>query len=297
MGAVEELEQAARRLVEGAGGGVVRIGQGPGRGGGLVIGDGVVATNAHNLRGPETTVTFADGRTATASVAGADADADLAVLKVATSGAPVVPWAEGDADPAPGTLVFTLTTMAGGGTRVTSGAVSAAGRAFRGPGGRLVEGGFEHTAPLARGSSGSPVLDAAGRVLGICTHRLGDGFYLAIPVDASMRARLDALSSGRSPRRLRLGVALAPAVAARRMRAAVGLPERDGLLVRAVEEASPASTAGIARGDLLLAAAGRPLPTADHLFAVMEPLGPGDTLTMSVLRGADELTLEVAFPL
>ena len=59
--------------------------------------------------------------------------------------------------------------------------MSATGRSFRGPRGRLVTGGIEHTAPLARGSSGGPVVDAAGRLVGITTLRLGDGFAIAQP--------------------------------------------------------------------------------------------------------------------
>ncbi|MDP8986845.1 MAG: hypothetical protein M3N11_00630, partial [Actinomycetota bacterium] len=62
MGAVEELQQAASVVAERVGPAVVRIGRAPGRGAGVVIGAGEVATNAHNLRGEHTTVTFADGR-------------------------------------------------------------------------------------------------------------------------------------------------------------------------------------------------------------------------------------------
>ncbi len=93
MSLTEELEQAAGRAAQAAGPSVVRIGRGRGRGAGVVVGDGVVLTNAHNLRGTETTVTFADGRVVTASVTAADVDGDLAVLAVDTAGAPVIAWA------------------------------------------------------------------------------------------------------------------------------------------------------------------------------------------------------------
>ena len=66
------------------------------------------------------------------------------------------------------------------------------------------------------------------------------GLLLALPADAALRARVEALGRGEAPQRPRLGVALAPPRAARRLRAAVGLPERDGLLVRGVESDSPA---------------------------------------------------------
>ena len=71
-------------------------------------------------------------------------------------------------------------------------------------------------------------LDADGRLVGINTNRIGEGFYLALPADAALRGRVDALGRGESPERLRLGVAVAPSHVARRMRRSVGLPERDG---------------------------------------------------------------------
>jgi serine protease Do len=86
-------------------------------------------------------------------------------------------------------------------------------------------------------------------------------------------------------------VALAHPRAARRLRAAVGLPERDGLLVREVAEGSPAAKAGLERGDLLVAAGDTPLGSVDALFEALE--ADPDTLTLTVLRGAEERSVEV----
>ena len=117
---------------------------------GVVIADGQVLTNAHNLRGDEVTVTFADGRSTRGRVAGVDADGDLAVIAVDTAGATPIdlgatarPLALGR----PG--VRRRRPPTGGGVRVTFGLVSAVARAFRGPGGRRIAGSVEHTAPLA----------------------------------------------------------------------------------------------------------------------------------------------------
>jgi S1-C subfamily serine protease len=74
--------------------------------------------------------------------------------------------------------------------------VSAVARAFRGPGGRRIEGSVEHTAPLAPGSSGGALLDASGKLVGINTNRIGEGFYLALPADAALRDRIDAARPG-----------------------------------------------------------------------------------------------------
>jgi serine protease Do len=193
-----------------------------------------------------------------------------------------------------GAAVFALANP-GGRLRVTFGLVSAVNRAFRGPRGRRITGSLEHTAPMGRGSSGGPVLDAAGRLVGLNTNRLGDGFYLAVPADADLRGRLDALARGEAPARPRLGVGLAPARVARQLRQAVGLPERDGLLVRAVDESGPAGRAGIRTGDLIVAAGGRALTDPDELHDVLDGLADDATLALSVVRGTEELTVNVAF--
>jgi serine protease Do len=193
-----------------------------------------------------------------------------------------------------GTPVWTVTLTPGGDLRVTTGQVSAVGRPFRGPGGRRITGSVEHTAALARGSSGGPLVDAEGRLVGLNTHRLGDGFYLALPADEALRRRVDGLAVGRSPSRRRLGVALASAEVAARLRAAVGLDVRPGLLVRGVEETGPATTAGIRRGDLIVSADGKALASPDDLYAALA--GDGPNLAVGVVRGAEEITLEVTFP-
>ena len=293
MGVVEELQHAATAVVEKVGPAVVRIGRAPGRGAGVVIAAGQVATNAHNIRGEHTTVTFSDGRVETGRVAGVDVDGDLAVVAVDTAAIAAPEWG-GPASA--GVPVFALATTASGDLRVSFGLVSTVGQAFRGPRGRRIVGSLEHTAPLRRGSSGGPVVDGVGRLLGVNTHRLGDGFYLALPADDELRGRLDALARGRSPRRHHLGVALAPAEAARHLRRAVGLPERDGLLVRAVQPGSPAERAGLRQGDLIVAASGGAVASADDLHAALDAVEPGGSLTLRILRGSEEHDVTVSFP-
>ena len=234
-------------------------------------------------------VTFADGRQAVGSVAGIDVDGDLAVLRVDTGDVRAISWAEGGA--AVGQVVFVVTRSGAGGERVSFGMVSGTERAFRGPRGRRIKGSLEHTAPLPRGSSGSPVVTADGAVVGLNTNRLGDGFYLALPADADLQARLTSLSAGESRTRPRLGVGLAPAHVARALRRSVGLDERDGLLVRVVEEASPADGAGIRQGDLIVAVNGTAVTNADDLFDAME--AAGGELQITVVRGSDEVEITV----
>jgi serine protease Do len=292
MSALDELQQAVAQVGEAAAPGVVGIGGRWRRGSGVIVGPNRVLTNAHNLHGDEATCVFADGRRGRGRLLGVDMDGDLAILEVDTSGATALAWAPA-AYPAVGTVVFAVASASSGGVRTTVGFVSGRERSFRGPGGRLIGGSIEHTAPLASGSSGSPILDAEGRLLGLNTQRLGEGFYLALPADASLRARIDALGRGESTSRQRLGIAVAPSHVARHLRRAVGLPDRDGVLVRGVEEGSPADEAGIREGDLIVSAAGATITDPDELHEALEKAG-SDKLAVGLVRGAEELTVDVA---
>jgi serine protease Do len=289
MSLIEDLQGAIQAAAASAAPAVVGIGRHQ-RGAGVVVADGQVLTNAHNLRGDEVTVTFADGRQTVGNVTGVDHDGDLAVISVDTTGAAAIGWST-DASVAVGSIVFGLAPSRSAGSRITFGSVSSVGRAFRGPGGRRISGSIEHTAPLASGSSGGPLLDASGHFVGLNTNRIGEGFYLALPADAALRERVESLASGSSVERPRLGIAIAPAFVARKMRRSVGLPDRDGLLVRGVEDDSPAAKAGITRGDLIVAVAGNPVGDADELLdAIAAAKQPYPIL---LVRGADELTVTI----
>jgi serine protease Do len=289
MSVIEELQSAVATVAEGVGPSIVGIGRGT-RGSGVVIAKGKVLTNAHNLRGDEVTVTFADGRREIGKVAGYDGDGDLTVVDVDTGSATPVEWADGS-QLGVGTAVFGAGASHGGGTRVTFGLVSAVARAFRGPGGRRIDGSVEHTAPLAPGSSGGALLDASGKLVGINTNRIGEGFYLALPADNDLRDRIDALSRGESPRRQRLGVAVAPSHVATRMRRSVGLPEREGVLVRGVEDGSPAAAAGIQGGDLIVEIGGTAIASPDDLVEALAAVE--FPVEVKVVRGNDERTVQV----
>jgi serine protease Do len=289
MSVITELSEAVAAAATAAGPSIVAIGARP-RGSGVVIADGRVLTNAHNLRGEQVTVRFADGRTARGDAQGVDWDGDLAVVEVDTTGAPPLAWSS--QTPTIGTAVFAAAATSTGGARVSFGFVSSVERAFRGPGGRPIGGSLEHTAPLAPGSSGSALLDTDGALLGLNTNRVGEGFYLALPADGAFRARADALGRGESPSRPRLGIAVAPAHVARRLRQATGLPEREGVLVREVETDSPAERAGIAQGDLVVAVSGQPTPDVDELHIA---LGAATfPFEVSLVRGTEERTVTVA---
>jgi S1-C subfamily serine protease len=296
MSAVGELQETIAEAAERVGPSVVGLGRGWGLGSGVVIADGQVLTNAHNLRRDEVTISFADGRRETGQAAGVDRDLDLAVIEVDTGGAPAVAWEPERGLPTLGAAVVALANPGGRGLRATLGFVSSEGRSFRGPRGRRVEGAIEHTATLPRGSSGGPLVDTEGRLLGLNSLRLDGGLILAVPATEAVRERARLLARGEAPAPHRLGVAVAPPRVARRMRRAVGLPERPGLLVRAVEDGSPAEQAGIERGDLIAAAGGREVEGVDALYASLDSVPvSGGTLELTLVRGTEERDVAVTF--
>jgi serine protease Do len=294
MAALDSVQEAIAATAERVGPSVVGLGRGWGLGSGVVIGEGHVLTSAHNLRREEATVVFSDERRARAEVVATDLDLDLAVLDVDTGDSPAIVWEPGER-PGLGAPVLALANPGGRGLRVTLGFVSSGERSFRGPRGRRIRGAIEHTAPLPRGSSGGPLVDTDGRLLGLNALRLEGGLILAVPATESVKKRTLAMSRGEASPGPRLGVAVAPPRVARRMRRAVGLPEREGLLVRGVEDGGPAGSAGIERGDLLVAAGGRELAGVDSLYEVLDGVAPGDAIDLTVVRGTDERTVTARF--
>ena len=228
-------------------------------------------------------------------MAGVDADVGLAVLTADTGELPPVTW-EPAGEPGIGAAVVALADPGGRGLRATQGFVSSAPRSFRGPRGRRVRGAIEHSAPLPRGSSGGPLVSPAGNLLGVNSVRLEGGLILAAPAGEAVKRRVLALARGEAPVAHRLGVAVAPPRVARRMRRAVGLPERDGLLVRAVEDDSAAAAAGIERGDLIVAVGTGELEGIDSLYSALDAIpAEGGELELVVVRGSDERSVTASF--
>ena len=296
MEAATTLQDTIAGAAETVGPSVVGLGRGWGHGSGVVIADGHVLTSAHNLRRDEVTVSFADGRRETGTVTGVDSDLDLAVIAVSTGDVPAGRWEPGAGEPGIGAPVVALANPGGRGLRATLGFVSSGGRSFRGPRGRRIRGAIEHTAPLPRGSSGGPLVDPEGNLLGINSLRLDGGLILAVPADAAVKERVLLLARGEAAAPHRLGVAIAPPRVARRLRSAVGLPERDGLLVRAVEDGGPADRAGVEKGDLIVAAGGSATENVEALYTALDAIpAAGGDLELTVVRGTDERTVTATF--
>lgn len=288
-GVLTALSDAGTTLATRLGPSVVSIGT-DGRGTGVVIATDRVLTTAHHLRDRTTAITFNDGRQVQGTVIGLDVDGDLAVLSVPTAAAVPVEWAA--RSPSVGSVVFAV-ARGGGQLRLSFGLISGVDRRYHSGTGHVVSGALEHSAPLAKGSSGGPLVDTDGRLVAITTRREHSGFSLARPGDERLQARVGELIAGRSTPRRRLGVTLASEAMAAHLRSSVGLSPRAGLLVRSVEENSPGARAGLTGGDLLVAADGVALLTSEELHHAIS--AADDHLTLRAVRGSEERDVVVSF--
>jgi serine protease Do len=289
---IEQTGEGIAVIAERFGGAVVGAGRGWRVGSGVLIAPGKILTAARHAAPEGATVTLADGSRAPAEVTGVDSERGVAVLSAETGDAAALEWAPADAELRIGTPLYALSNPGGRGLRVTAGHVSAAPRDVRGPRGRSMPGAVEHTAPLPRGSAGGPLVDLQGRIVGINLLRTEGGLILALGASGGLRDVAERLSRGEEIERPTLGVAVAPPWVARKMRRAVGLSEREGLLVRGVEDGSPAGRAGLQRGDLIVAAAGDEVDGIDVLHRSLETAA-GGTLALTVVHGDDERDVDV----
>lgn len=291
MTSLEELGSAIAGTANKYGRSVVGLAGAHVIGSGVVYAEGLVLTNAHNVHGRGVELRIDGGKAKEAELAGIDIDADLAVIRTDTSDIEPIPWADSGAAVSIGDPVIGLANPGGQGLRATLGFVAATGRSFRGPRGRRISGGFEHTAPAPSGASGGPVIDLGGRLVGINTLRLRRGFYVATTADAEMRSLLESLESGEVKARRRIGVGLAPVEVSKRMRASLGLDDKTGLLVRMVEDEGPAARAGLREGDLLMRAGQKDLHRYEDLHEAIDQAG--ETLDLLVARVNEEMTVTV----
>ena len=284
-------EMVAAAVLDAAGGATVGIGR-DSRGVGVVVAPNRVLTNAHNLRDRTTTVNFGTGHSEPATLIAVDQLRDLVVLDVPTGDVAPIRWS--DRAVRYGTTVF-VAVRTPSGIRLTRGEVSNPSRSIRGPQGRPIDSVIEHTAPLAKGSSGSVLLDELGEAVGLNTHRIGHGFYAAQAANERFQNVVSRLIGGTSVEPVSLGVEVAPPQVANRLRTAVGLEPRDGLLIRSVLQGSPADQAGLAEGDLLVAANSTDLSSVASLHQHLRTLEYGQETIFEILRGAEQLSVTVRF--
>ena len=270
-------------------------GRGEGSGSGFVIApDGYLLTNSHVAGGAAALeVSLPDGRTAVATLVGEDPDSDLAVLKVGLSGLSHLRLADSSRLRV-GQIAIAIGSPYGFAQTVTAGIVSALGRSMRSQSGRLVDNVIQTDAALNPGNSGGPLVDTAGHAIGVNTAmiRPAQGICFAIAANTAERVAVALIREGRV-RRAFLGVGGHDAVIARRIVRHFELDHESGLRVSSVEHDSPAASAGIRSGDLIVAFGDEPVRGVDDLQRMLTGPRIGDVVDIVVLRRDQRLVLRV----
>jgi S1-C subfamily serine protease len=267
----------------------------PGEGSGfLVAPDGYVLTNSHVVHGaPSIVARLPGGDELAAQVVGDDPATDLALVRVAASALPFLA-VDGATRARPGQLAIAIGSPLGFESTVSTGVVSALGRSLRSRDGRLIDNVIQHTAPLNPGNSGGPLVDSAGRVLGVNTAMVSrtQAIGFAIPVATAAWVLGEILARGRV-RRAWIGVAAQTHVLDRRLARFHEIDQRAAVEILSVSKRSPAAAAGLAEGDLLLRFDQRQISTIDSLQALLRDWPPGKPAPLDLLRRGKVITATV----
>jgi len=289
--------------------------QGEATGSGFVIDDnGDILTNAHVVDGAvKITVQFDNDKTVDARVVGKDTDNDLALLRVDPDGLDLQPLQLGSAKSVQvGDPVLAIGNPYGLDRTLTTGVVSALQRQIQAPNGFAIRNVLQTDAAINPGNSGGPLLDAAGRVIGINSQiatggsgggNVGIGF--AVPIDTAEQV-LPTLKRGEQVRRAYLGVSTRTIDGSLD---GAGLPVKRGALIQTVERGSAADRAGLRAGgisaqlatgesvqlggDIIVEIDGRQITTSDDVASIISSKQPGDRIRVTILRDGQKRTVEV----
>ena len=293
---LDAYSEAVTGAVERVAPAVVKVETGRGGGTGFIFApDGLVLTNAHVAEeARRLTILLPDGRSRDASLIGADADTDLAVLKISATDLHVL--ALGDSRRLkPGQIVIAIGNPFGFQHTVTAGVVSATGRSLRARTGRLMTGLVQTDAALNPGNSGGPLVNTRGEVVGINTAVIvpAQGISFAVSAETARLIVPQLLREGRVKRSY-LGIAAQDVPLPRRLVRHYHLPADTGILVTEVTKASPADRAEVKDGDLLVAFGGEPIERTDDLHRLLTGERVGEAVPLQLLRGTDLVTVAIS---
>ncbi len=258
-----------------------------GAGSGVVIApDGYILTNDHVVQNADRlNVRLTDGTSLSATLIGQDPATDLAVIRADTAYLPCSTLGSSERLRV-GQLIIAMGNPFGFQSTVTTGVISALGRALRSTQGRLIENIIQHTAPLNPGNSGGPLVDSAGRVVGINTAiiPMAQGIGFSIPGTTARWVVSQILSHGRV-RRGYLGIAGRQRPLDRPIVRFHGLNKRHAVEVLTIESASPAAQAGLRVNDLIVAINQVDVESVDDLHRFLAEWPIGKPVEIDLIRG------------
>jgi S1-C subfamily serine protease len=256
---------------------------------GIALAADLILTADHVVqRDEDITVVLADGSEIAAKVAGRDPGSDLALLRL---GKAVATPAEKTAEAKVGQIVLALGRPSLEGIEASLGTVSAISGPVRTPRGLLARTYRTDTTPYP-GFSGGPLIDAEGRVLGLNTSGFGRGSSITIPTETAWKVAEELAAHG-SIRRGYLGIRSQPVELAAAAQTALKRKQATGLLIVGIEAGTPAETAGLLVGDILVGLNGHPVSDPDELFGALQGALAGKPTSVEILRGGEPKTVSV----
>jgi S1-C subfamily serine protease len=283
---LDAYSNAVIRTVETIGPAVVRVERERGGGSGIIFTpDGFVLTNSHVVHGPgQTRVTLPDGQAMPAEFVGEDVETDLAVLRI---GGTSLPWASlGDSRRVRvGQVAIAIGNPYGFAHSATAGIISAVGRSLRASSGRLIDDVIQTDAPLNPGNSGGPLVTTRAEVIGLNTAVIlpAQGLCFAVASNTARFVASYLIRDGRI-RRSYIGVGGHNTPIPRAIARAHQLAVSSGVLVVSVEVSSPAATAGVQVGDVILAIADQPVAGIDDLHRHLTEARIAVPTALTILR-------------
>lgn len=266
-----------------------------GAGSGVVIApDGYILTNHHVVHNSKRlTATLPQGPELTARLVGVDPATDLAVIRASASGLPHAVL--GDSGQLKvGQLVIAIGNPFGFQSTVSTGVISALGRAMRSREGRLIENIIQHTAPLNPGNSGGPLVNSWGQIVGINTAIIvmAQGIGFSIPSNTARWVVSQLLTHGRV-RRGYLGIAGRERELDRRLVRFHKLIQERAVEVLSVASSGPAEQGGVRLGDLIVSVNERVVASVDDLHRFLAEWPIGQQVTLTIIHGRERMKKEV----
>jgi S1-C subfamily serine protease len=265
-----------------------------GAGSGVIVApDGYILTNHHVVHKSESlTATLPEGKELAARMVGADPATDLAVIRANASSLPHAILGDSDLLRV-GQLVIAIGNPFGFQSTVSTGVVSALGRAMRSRDGRLIENIIQHTAPLNPGNSGGPLVDSRGCIVGINTAIIviAQGIGFSIPVNTARWVVSQLLTHGRV-RRGYLGIAARERQLDRRLVRYHHLTQERAVEVLSVTPDGPAGKVGVRIGDIIVAINEQDVVSVDDLHRFLAEWPLGEAVTLTIVRGRERADKE-----